>query len=87
MRCRPPDGIEGVECRELRVDPDVRVVLQHPTCQMTADRFEHVIGDARLRQLGDDGVAQIMEPEPWQVRGFTQRAPGRIPLQHRLVAS
>ena len=37
-----------VERLPLRVDSDVRVVLQHPARQMAADRFEQVIGDAHL---------------------------------------
>jgi len=57
MRCRAPGGVEGVERLTFRVDADVRVVLQHAPRQMAADRFEHVIGDAHLRQLGYDGVA------------------------------
>ena len=84
MRCRAPGGVQGIERLALRVDPDVRVVLQHPARQVAADRFEHVIGHAHLGQLGDDRVPQVVEPEAGQARRVTQRPPGRVPLQHRL---
>jgi hypothetical protein len=62
-------------------------VLQHPARQVAADRFEHVIGDARLGELGDDGVPQIMEPEPRQACGVTERSPARVPFSIGLVPS
>ena len=77
MRCRAPGGIEGVQRLALRVDADVRVVLQHAARQVAADGFEHVIGHADLGQLGDDSVAQIVEPEAWQARGITERSARR----------
>ena len=84
MRCRAPSGIEGVERLALRVDADVRVVLQHPARQVAADRFEHVISHAHLGQLGDDRVPEIVEAQALQAGLVTERPPGRIPLQHRL---
>jgi hypothetical protein len=51
MRWRAPGGIEGIERLPFRVDADVRVVLQHSARQVTADRFEHVIGDTLLSTL------------------------------------
>jgi hypothetical protein len=69
MRCRAPGGIEGVERLALRVDSDMRVVLQHPARQMTADGLEHVVRHAHLGKLGDHRVSQVVEPEPWQPRG------------------
>ena len=79
-----PQVVQGIQRLPLRVDPDVRVVLQHPARQMTADRFEHVIGHAHLGQLGDDRVPKIVEPQAVEARLVTQRSPGRVPLQHRL---
>ncbi|WP_234800664.1 hypothetical protein [Luteitalea pratensis] len=32
-----------------------------------------MVRHAHLGQLGDDGVAQIVEPEAWQARGVAQR--------------
>jgi hypothetical protein len=34
--------------------------------------------------LGDDRVPEIVEAQALQPRGVAQRAPGRVPLQHRL---
>ena len=48
--------VQRLERLALRVDPDVRVVLQHPARQMTADRLQHVIGDAEFGELRDDRV-------------------------------
>ena len=42
MRCRAPGGIQGIERLPFRVDSDVRVVLQHPARQVTADGLEQV---------------------------------------------
>ena len=61
----------------LRVDADVRVVLQHATGQVAADRFEQVIGDAHLGKFGDHRVPQIMESQAMQARSIP-RAPGRV---------
>jgi hypothetical protein len=58
-----PSGVQRVERPALGVDADVRVVLQHPARQVAADRFEHVIGDADLGELGNDGV-----PQSWNRR-------------------
>ena len=44
----------------------MRVVLQHPARQVTADRFEHVIGDAYLGELSDHRVSEIVEPQAVQ---------------------
>jgi hypothetical protein len=41
----------------------MRVVLQHPGRQVAADRFEHVVGDAHLCELGNDRVPQIVDPQ------------------------
>ncbi len=56
MRWRAPGGIKSVERLALGVDADVRIVLQHPPRQVTADRFENVIGDTHLGELGDHCV-------------------------------
>jgi hypothetical protein len=67
-----------------RVDADVRVMLQHPARQVSADRFQHVIGHAHFRELGNDRVTQVVKADTGQARRVAQRAPGRVPLQHRL---
>lgn len=79
-----PCGVEGVECLALRVDADLRVVLQHPARQVAADRLQHVIGDPEFGDLGVDRVPQIVEPEPRQTGGIAERPSCRVPLQHRL---
>ncbi len=35
--------VEGVERLPLRVDPNARVVLEHPARQVSGDRFQDVI--------------------------------------------
>jgi hypothetical protein len=40
---RFPGFVEPIECALLRVDADVRVVLQHATREMATDRFDNVI--------------------------------------------
>ena len=77
MRRRGAGRRRGVERLAFRVDSDVRVVLQHPARQMTADGLEDVVRRAHLCQLGDNGVPQIVEPEAWQARRITERSPGR----------
>jgi hypothetical protein len=41
----PSSSIQRVELLPLRVDADMRVVLQHTPRQVAADRLEDVIGD------------------------------------------
>ena len=62
-------AFRGVERLALRVDLDVRIVLEHPARQMTADGLEDVVRHAHLGQFGDQRVAQVMKPQPWQARG------------------
>ena len=64
----------------------VRVVVEHPARQVAADRFEDVIRNAHLGKLGDDRVAQIVEPEPVEACFVAESAPSRVPLPHRLGA-
>jgi hypothetical protein len=62
FRCRSwcqPHIVERIQGLALRVDPDVRVVLQHPPRQVTADRFEDMIGHAHLGKLCDDRVLTV----------------------------
>ena len=77
-------GVQRIERLALGVDPDVRVVLQHPARQVAADGFQHVVGHTHLGGLGDDRGPQIVEPEPAQASGVAQCAPSGVPLQHRL---
>jgi len=80
----PPRLVQRVEGLPLRIDADVRIVLQHAARQVTADRLQHVIGDAEFRQFGDHRVPQVVEPEAGQTGGVPEHPPGRVPLQHRL---
>ena len=38
-----------------------------------------MVGHAKLRELRDDGVPEVVEPEARQAGGVTQGAPGRVP--------
>jgi hypothetical protein len=49
--------VQRVERLPLRVDADVRVVLQHTPREVAADRFEHVVGDAPMRQRSRTSVS------------------------------
>jgi hypothetical protein len=52
---------------------------------MAGNRLQHVVRHAHLGELGDHGVPEVVEAEARQARGVTQRAPGRVPLQHGLL--
>ncbi|ODS54081.1 MAG: hypothetical protein ABS36_11585 [Acidobacteria bacterium SCN 69-37] len=67
----PPRFVQRVERLPLRIDADMRVVLQHPPRQVAADRLQDVVGHAQLRELRDDRVPQVVEPEAGQTGGVT----------------
>ena len=50
--------VQGVERLSLGVDPNVLVVLEHPSREMARDRFEDVSRHAHLGELQDDRVPQ-----------------------------
>src|SRR5678816_1264931 len=50
--CRP---IKPIECSLLRVEPDVRIVLEHPPRDVAGNRFDHVIRLAGLEKPSDNG--------------------------------
>ena len=56
-------------------------MLQHPPRQVTADGFEHVVGDAHLGELGDDRVPQIVKPQTAEAGAIPQGAPGTPQLR------
>ena len=43
-----------------------------------------MICHAHFGELGDHRVPQVVEPQAVQAGAIPQRAPGRVPLQHRL---
>lgn len=54
--------IQPVERILLRLQADVRIVLQHPSRQVARDGLDHVVRLAGLQEPGDDRVPQVMEP-------------------------
>jgi hypothetical protein len=48
----------------LRLQADVRIVLQHPPREVTRNGFDHVIRLAGLEEPGDDGMAEVVEAHP-----------------------
>ena len=47
----------------LRLEPLVRVVLQHLLGELPGHGLDHVVGFAGLQQICDDSVPQIVKPE------------------------
>ena len=55
--------VKPVECGLLRLQPDVRIVLQHPPREVAGDRFDHVVRLAGLEEPGDNGVTEVVEAQ------------------------
>ncbi len=74
-----PVRVQSLQRLALGLQPNMRIVLEHLARQMARNRFEDVVGYSHFRELGDDGVPQVMESQAWQAGGLPERAPGRVP--------
>ena len=55
--------VKPVQCRLLRRQPYMGIVLQHSPREVAGDRFDHVVRLAGLEEPGDDGVPEIVEAQ------------------------
>lgn len=74
----------GVWVVMIPADGDVGLAGIGELVEFTWSSASSAIGDAHLGQFGDHRVPQIVEPQAMPVRAVAQRAPGRVPLPHRL---
>src|SRR5438552_9827608 len=66
-----PRVVQAIECGLLRLEANVRVVLEHPPRELAGNRFDHVIRLAGLEEPGDNGVTEVVEAQA----GYAQQHP------------
>jgi hypothetical protein len=69
----PARLVQCVEGLPLRVDADVRVVLQHPAREVPVDRLEDVVGNAAFGKL----ERALLMPMPTPFDGYVE-LPARV---------
>lgn len=72
--------VKPIERGLLCLQPNVRIVLEHPPREMARDRLDHVVRFAGFEEPGDDRVPQVVEPKARQAGCIAQRTPCRVPL-------